>query len=187
MNSQQKKIATLVVLAIIWGGLVAWQLYSREEPVRVPLTNVKGPMVGSAKGLGPSNDLHVRLDLLSAARSRQEMVFTTPRNIFGSPAPAGSIQSSSELDSDMAKRQQAIAAELSQFHYLGYVRVGEVWQNKPRLAVLTKQDDLHVVKRGEKLDNHVLVKAITRESVTLQDQETRVEYTVLLSEEPLAQ
>ena len=57
------------------------------------------------------------------------------------------------------------------------------WKKKGELAVLTKNDDLHVVRKGETVEDHVLVKTITEESVTLQDRRTRVEYTVLLSEE----
>jgi hypothetical protein len=186
MNSQQKKITALVVLALIWGGLLAWQLYSWEEPVRVPLTNVKGSAVVSRQTPGVTEGLRVHIDLLAAARTQREMDFATPRNIFAPPTPIGSNQGSPEQVSDLAIQQQAVGTELSQFHYLGYVRVGEEWQKKQDLAVLTKNDDLHVVKRGETLDKHVLVKTITQDSVTLQDRETRVEYTVLLSEEPLA-
>jgi predicted RNase H-like nuclease (RuvC/YqgF family) len=87
---------------------------------------------------------------------------------------------------EAALLQQAVAADLAQFHYLGFVRTGEEWQKKQEMAVLTKNDDLHVVKAGETIDKHVVVKAITRESVTLVDRESRLEYTVLLSEEPEA-
>jgi hypothetical protein len=52
------------------------------------------------------------------------------------------------------------------------------------MAVLTKNDDLHVVKAGETIEKHVVVKTITQESVTLFDRNSQVEYTVLLSEEP---
>ena len=45
---------------------------------------------------------------------------------------------------------------------------------KGELAVLTKNDDLHVVRTGETVEDHVVVKAITQESVTLQDRQSRV-------------
>ena len=50
--------------------------------------------------------------------------------------------------------------------------------------MLTKNDDLHVVKAGQTIDKHVVVKRITQESVTLVDRDSHLEYTVLLSEEP---
>jgi len=56
-------------------------------------------------------------------------------------------------------------------------------KKKGQMAVLTKNDDLHVVRTGETVEGHVVVKAITQESVTLQDRQSRVEFTVLLSEE----
>ena len=187
MNSKQKKIMVLTGLGLTWGGLLAWQLITLEEPVRVPLANVTGSVAASPQAHGMTGELQVQLSLLSAARAQREMVFTTPRNIFALPSPAGSTQRTVEPVSDLALRQQAVAAELSQFHYLGYVRMGEEWRKKQDLAVLTRNDDLHLVMRGETLDKHVLVKAITQESVTLQDQDTRVEYTVPLSEEPLSE
>jgi hypothetical protein len=40
------------------------------------------------------------------------------------------------------------------------------------------------VRKGETVEAHVVVKKITQESVTLLDKDSRLEYTVLLSEEP---
>jgi hypothetical protein len=184
MNSNQKKVAALAMLGLTWGGLVTWQILTSEEPVRVPLANVTGSAAAPLHTRGVAGGLRVQLDLLSTARTQREMPFATPRNIFAFPAASGAQQRAEAPISDLAAQQQAVAAELSQFHYLGYVRLGEEWQKKQDLAVLTKNDDLHVVKRGETFDKHVVVKAITQESVTLQDRDTRVEYTVLLSEEP---
>lgn len=162
-----------------------WQFLNREAPVRVPLANVSGLAAGVSQSHNGIGSLHVQLDLLAAARTQREMVFATPRNIFALPSVAGVNQAGPAEVSDLAVRQQAVAAELSQFHYLGFVRTGEEWQKKQDLAVLTKNDDVHVVKKGETVENHVVVKMITEESVTLQDRDSRVEYTVLLSEEPL--
>jgi hypothetical protein len=85
---------------------------------------------------------------------------------------------------DDALRQHAAATDLAQFHYLGFVRTGEEWQKKQDMAVLTKNDDLHVVKAGQTIEKRVVVKTITQESVTLFDRDSQLEYTVLLSEEP---
>ena len=130
----------------------------------------------------------MQLDLLAAARTQREMTFTLPRNIFALPRPddSGAARANQpELDpgSEQALRQQEVLAGLAQFHYLGFVRMEEGWRKKGELAVLTKNDDLHVVRAGETVEDHVVVKAITQESVTLQDRQSRVEHTVLLSEE----
>ena len=182
MSGRRKKILVLAALGSLWGGLMLWQWLSWEDPVRVPLSNVSGPAASSTQA--GSDNLHVQLDLLAAARTQREMVFSTPRNIFALPSVVP-VKSSVPINvSDAALRQQAVAADLAQFHYLGFVRTGEEWQKKQDMAVLTKNDDLHVVKAGQTIDKHVVVKSITQESVTLFDRDSRLEYTVLLSEEP---
>ena len=159
-----------------------------EEPVRVPLANVSGPASTPRAPRGTVEGLHVQLDLLAAARTQREMTFTLPRNIFAPPRPEDSVVAHAdqpELDpvSEQALRQQEFLAGLAQFHYLGFVRMEEGLRKNRELAVLTKNDDLHIVRAGETVEDHVVVKAITQESVTLQDRQSRVEHTVLLSEE----
>ena len=182
MNARPKKMLTLAALVSVWAGLLLWEWLGWKEPVRVPLTNVSGPIASSA-GVG-SDSLHVQLDLLAAARTQREMVFATPRNIFALPS-AVTVNASRPVEvPDDALHQQVVATDLAQFHYLGFVRTGEEWEKKQDMAVLTKNDDLHVVKTGEIIEKRVVVKTITQESVTLFDRNSRLEYTVLLSEEP---
>jgi hypothetical protein len=133
--------------------------------------------------------MHVQLDLLAAVRTQREMTFTTPRNIFALPHPDDSgtgraIPSALDPGSEQeALRQEAVLAGLAQFHYLGFVRMEESRRKNGDMAVLTKNDDLHVVGIGETVEDRIMVKAISQESVTLQDRQSRVEHTVLLSEE----
>ena len=188
MTTNQKKAATLATLGLLWGGIVAWEWQTMEEPVRVPLANVSGPASTSRAARGTGEGLHVQLDLLAAARTQREMTFTPPRNIFAPPHPNDPMTTranQSEFDPalDHTLRQQEALAGLTQFHYLGFVRMEEGWRKNGELAVLTKNDDLHVVRTGETVGDHVVVKAITQESVTLQDRQLRVEHTVPLSEE----
>jgi len=188
MTTNQNKIAALVALGLLWGGILAWEWLIVEEPVRVPLVNVSGPASTPRATRRTVDGLHVQLDLLAAARTQREMTFTPPRNIFAPPRPddSGAARTNQpELDpgSEQAFRQQELLAGLAQFHYLGFVRMEDGWRKNGELAVLTKNDDLHVVRTGETVEDHVVVKAITQESVTLRDRQSRVEYTVLLSEE----
>jgi hypothetical protein len=188
MTTNQKKITALVALGLLWGGIIAWEWLAVEEPVRVPLVNVSGPASTPRATRGTVGGLYVQLDLLAAARTQREMTFTLPRNIFAPPRPddSGVAQADQpELDpkSEQALLQQEVLDGLAQFHYLGFVRMEEGWRKKGELAVLTKNDDLHVVRAGETVEDHVVVKTITQESVTLQDRRSRVEHTVLLSEE----
>lgn len=188
LTMNQKKGLVLATIGLLWGGILAWEWLAVEEPVRVPLTNVSGLASSARARRGTVDGLHVQLDLLAAARTQREMTFTPPRNIFAPPRPDDSgathaNQSEFDSGSEQALRQQEVLAGLAQFHYLGFVRMEEGWRKKGHLAVLTKNDDLHVVRTGETVEDHVVVKAITQESVTLQDRQSRVEHTVLLSEE----
>jgi hypothetical protein len=188
MTTNQKKISALVALGLLWGGILVWEWLTFEVPVRVPLTNVSGPASTPRATRGTVEGLHVQLDLLAAARTQREMTFTPPRNIFAPPRAddtgvARANQSESDPGLEQAQHQQAALDGLAQFHYLGFVRMEEGWRKKGELAVLTKNDDVHVVRTGETVEDHVVVKAITQESVTLQDRQARVEHTVLLSEE----
>jgi|SRR5688500_3565075 hypothetical protein len=188
MDVQRKKLLALIALGSLWAGLMIWQFLNWENPVRVPLANVTGTGGAALHSQDGTDGLHVQLDLLAAARTQREMTFATPRNIFALPAAAAVNEiKPSEVSTQLVDRavlQQAVAADLSQFHYLGFVRTGEDWQKKHDLAVLTKNDDVHVVKKGETVEKRVVVKTITQESVTLLDKDSRLEYTVLLSEEP---
>jgi hypothetical protein len=188
ITTNQKKISALVALGLLWGGILAWEWLTFEVPVRVPLTNVSGPASTPRAIRGTVDGLHVQLDLLAAAKTQREMTFTLPRNIFAPPHSddtgiARASQSESDPGLEQAQQQQTALDGLAQFHYLGFVRMEEGWRKKGELAVLTKNDDVHVVRTGETLEDHVVVKAITQESVTLQDRQARVEHTVLLSEE----
>jgi len=188
MTTNQKKITVLAALGLLWGGIFAWEWLTVEEPVRVPLTNVSGPASGHRGTRATVDGLHVQLDLLAAARTQREMTFTPPRNIFAPPQPdnspvTGTNQSEFDPGTGQPLLQQDATAGLAQFHYLGFVRMEDGSKKKGQMAVLTKKDDLHVVKTGETVEGHVVVKAITKESVTLQDRQSRVEFTVLLSEE----
>lgn len=188
MMTNRKKMMALAVLGLLWCGIVVWEWLPVQEPVRVPLANVSGHAATSAGRRGLTEGLHVQINLLAAARTQREMSFTTPRNIFAPPRPDDSANSHAdkpEFDSGSAQAllQQAVLAGLAQFHYLGFVRMEEGLRKHGELAVLSKNDDLHVVRIGETVEDHVVVKAITQESVTLQDRPSRVEHTVLLSEE----
>ena len=188
LTTNQKKITALVGLGLLWGGIVAWEWLTVEEPERVPLMNVSGLASTPRPTRGRVDGLHVQLNFLATTRTQREMTFTPPRNIFAPPRADDSgaaYANRPEVDagSEQALRQQAALAGLALFHYLGFVRLDEVSQKKGEMAVLMKEGDLHVVRTGETVEDHVVVKAITHESVTLLDRQSRVEHMVVLSEE----
>jgi hypothetical protein len=192
MTGDRKKILALIVLGLLWGGLLARQWLTPTEPTRVPLTNVTG-LASSPRAIrAPTGGLQVQLDLLAAARTQRDMTFTAPRNIFALPrldsqVTSGASQEGADLSADEAARQQAVLAALAQFHYLGFIRMEEDRRTNAPMAVLTRNDDVHVVRAGQTVDDQVIVKTVTPESVTLQDRASRLEQMVPLSVETVGQ
>jgi hypothetical protein len=192
MTGDRKKILALLVLGLLWGGLLVKQWLTAAEPARVPLTNVTGLASATRSLRTPAGGLQVQLDLLAAARTQREMTFTAPRNIFAPPRIDGlpisrASEEGAELSVDESSRQQEVLAALSQFRYLGFIRMEEDRRPNAAMAVLTRNDDVHVVRAGQTVEDQVIVKTVTPESVTLQDRASRLEQMIPLSEETVAQ
>jgi hypothetical protein len=83
--------------------------------------------------------------------------------------------------------QQAAAVELAQYKYLGFLRMSEGRNRNKDVAVLSKNEEVVVVKVGDRVEDHLVLKAITPESVTIRDTGARIEQTLPLSEEPAPQ
>jgi len=189
--TNQKQLLVLLVIAGVWAGLLMWRLVGTEEPARVPLVNVTGQSVHQTVTRAKTGTaLRVDLDQLAASRTQREGTFTTPKNIFSLVRSDGPQAASSEpplpvdipLTPEEQLSQQATAAELTQFRYLGYFYLGEFRQRGREIALLIKNDDLHVVRAGETIEHRVLVKEITPTGVTLQETHSRVEQTVPLED-----
>lgn len=191
----KKKTILASGLGLLWVGLAVWQWGALKEPVRVPLTNVTGPASSGQLTKTKASGLRVHLELLASARTQREATFTAPRNIFAVPSPDGTFPvgtdavqvSRQDSSSEQALLQQAAAAELAQYRYLGFLRMGESRMKNKDIAVLSKDEDVVVVKVGDHVEEHLVLKAITPESVTIRDTGTRIDQTVPLSEEPPAQ
>jgi hypothetical protein len=189
------KIALASLLGLIWATVASWQWGAMQEPARVPLTNVTGPAALTQQGRAKAGGLRVNLELLNAAGTPRESAFTAPRNIFAVPRPDGTLPVASESIepvpakpvSEQEARQQAVAAELAQYRYLGYLRLGEARNKVKDVAVLSKNEEVLAVKVGERIEDHLVLRAITPESVTIRDTGAQVEHTVSLSEEPPGQ
>ena len=60
-----------------------------------------------------------------------------------------------------------IATELNQFRYVGFMAVGGGSQKKKNMAVVVKNDEMHVVQVGEVIAGEVLVKAVSMSEITV--------------------
>lgn len=182
------------VLLLAWAGLAVRQWGAWEEPVRVPLTNVTGSASSARQTAAKGSGLHVNLERLASAHTERETTFTVPRNIFALPSPDGTFPiGQEEMDkqvirqdssSEHAVLEQAMSAELAQYKYLGFLRLGEGRNRSREIAVLSKNEEVMIGKVGDRVEEHLVLKAITAESVTIRDTGTRIDQSVPLSEEP---
>ena len=122
---------------------------------------------------------------------QRQATFTAPRNIFSVPRPdgtfaAGSVPVSGNQPSPASAEtlaQQEDALESEQYRYLGFLRVGEGRRKNMDIAVLRKDDEVLVLKVGDRVDDHLILEAINSESVTIRNTGTHTDQTVSLSEE----
>jgi hypothetical protein len=194
MDAKKKRILA-ASLILLWAGLAAWQWRLQEDSVRVPLANVTGlPSAGrpaNTKGTG----LRVNIDLLASTGLQRQTTFTTPRNIFSMPHPDGTFASGNAQTSvnqpgsasAETSMQQEDESELEQYQYLGFLRVGTGHRTNKDIAVLRRDDEVLVLKVGDWVDDHLILKAINSESVTIRDTGTHMDQTVSLSKEPADQ
>lgn len=185
----KKKTILAASLIFLWAGLAVWQWWSQQEIVRVPLMNVTGhPSVGRQMETGRAG-LHVNLDLLASTGLQRQATFTVPRNIFAVPRPDGTFPvgnapvSQNQPSASATLAQQEDALELEQYQYLGFLRVGENRRKNKDIAVLRKDDEVLVLKVGDRVDDHLILKAIDSESVTIRNNATHTDQTVSLSED----
>lgn len=187
--TDKKKQLLAALLILLWGGIALWQWRSWEEPVHVPLTNVTGPgtvrQQVAAKGAGT----RVKLELLASADEQRKATFTAPRNIFAVPTPEGTFPVVNEPVAETRQppvpektvQQHMTEAQVAPYRYLGFLRMGDTHQKD--MAVLGKDDEVMVLKVGDRVEEHLVIKAITSESVTIHDTATRVSQTVPLSDD----
>jgi hypothetical protein len=192
-----KKKATLaVVLVAVWASLAFWQWEVLKAPVRVPLTNVSGPASTAqlTKVKAKTSGFHVNLELLALARTQREATFITPRNIFAAPSAGGTVPTVIDAPQPQAFApvpgeavvRQAEVVDVSQYRYLGFLRIGASQKKNKNIAVLTKDEEVLAVKAGDRVEGNLVLKTITEEHVVIRDTGARTEQTVPLSEEPVA-
>ena len=195
-ESNRKQILLLIILGAVWVVLLGWQVFRSEEPNHVPLKNTTGIATPAQRSKKASSEFHVHLELLAATSGQRETTFMTPRNIFASLTPAGASagEGSSNPDQESPdlrlptpaeEKRLAAAAELNQFRYLGFLRVGSHAGQGKNVAVLMKNDDLLLVRAGETIERQVVVRSIDPEGITLQHLRSKLVQIVPAAEEPV--
>ncbi len=186
-----KKVMLAGSLILVWAALAVSQWNLLEAPVRVPLTNVTGPATGGRQLDGRGLGLHVNLSLLKSTSMERDTAYMMARNIFSMTSVEGAspvntdtvMPNQEETHATETLMDQGGVVESGPIRYLGFLRMGEgPWSSKS-VAVLRKDDDVLVVKVGDRIGDRLVLKKITPESVTVRDAGTRIEQTVALSDE----
>lgn len=186
-----KKVMMAGSLILVWATLAVLQWNLLEAPVRVPLTNVTGPATGGRQLDGRGGGLQVNLSLLKATEMERDTTYMMPRNIFSMTAVEGTLPVNADVVVPNPEETPATGTLVDQgggtesgpFRYLGFLRIGEGPRNSQSVAVLRKDDEVLVLKVGDRIDERLVLKKITPESVTVRDAGTRIEQTVALSDE----
>ena len=79
-----------------------------------------------------------------------------------------------------------IATELNQYRYVGFMAVGGGSQKKKNMAVVVKNDEMHVVQVGEVIAGEVLVKDVSIKEITLQDVGSKITQIIPVTDDPAA-
>lgn len=190
MDGKRKGLIA-IGLVVVWSGVAYWQWGGLSEPVRMPLANVSGQASSGGRQISHAGGLRVHLEQLDSARTQREATFTTPRNIFALPGSDGTLSIPGQVTegpapdpiSEQALQQQAASVELAQYRYLGFIRMGESASRTGNTAVLSKNEEVVTGRAGQYLEPHLVVKAVTPESVTIRDVQARIDHTVPLTED----
>ncbi len=186
-----KKVTMAGSLILVWAALAVLQWNLLEAPVRVPLTNVTGLATGDRQLDGRGGGLHVNLSLLKATAMERDATYMVPRNIFSMTPIEGTLSVNSgvvvpnqeETHATETLTEQGDAVESKPIRYLGFLRMGEGPRSSKSVAVLRKDDDVLVLKAGDRIDDRLVLKKITPESVTVRDSGAQIERIVGLSDE----
>lgn len=187
----KKKTILAVSLILLWAGLTVWQWRLLQKPVHVPLTNVTGHPSVTRRVETRQTSLRVNLDLLASTALQRQATFAVPRNIFAVPRHDGTFAAGDAStpvnrpgsDSTESSTQYEDMLKLDQYRYLGYLRVDSRRRKDNDIAVLKRDGEVLVLKIGDRVDDHLILKAINSESVTIRNVGTHRDQTVSLSEE----
>mgnify|MGYP001011360991 FL=1 len=142
-------------------------LLPQVEPVAVPPpASRRGRSRGSAKAAPPVREQSEEAQE-QAPEEEQEPVAEGPKG----PTPE-------EIE------RLRIATELNQYRYVGFMAVGGGSQKKKNMAVVVKNDEMHVVQVGEVIGGEVLVKDVSLKEITLQDVGSKITQVIPVTDDP---
>lgn len=179
------RVRLLGGLLALWAILSAVVFGLSSEPQRVPLQNVTGLTGGGSGSRGDARNagLLVNVTLFEAGRAQRAKSFSPPKNIFWAmPAAPGAAPAGESAPApgpaDMAAADagpnDALPGGGGALRYLGFVEAPAEAGAKP-VAVLAEGDDLYMLRAGERVSAHLVLKEIAPEYLRLFDTNARQE------------
>ena len=77
-----------------------------------------------------------------------------------------------------------IATELNLYRYVGFMTVGNGPQKKKSMAVVIKDEQMHLLQLGDTIAGEVLVKAVSPAEITLQHVASKITQVIPATDEP---
>lgn len=210
--TDRTKWGLLAVLVMVWVGILALRVFTREEPERVPLKYKSGQMVSRAAATPASGIPTVAK--LSKPRE-EEIEFRAPKNIFmpieqqmmaaNQPAkartrvaktPKGEVvpvavpvpppvrqPSPEEMAAQQARQQREMAAQRARQAMAQYRFIGYLMQNGEPRGFLGKGREIYIVRAGETVEAQIHVATIDSSTLKLRDMASNVESALPLTKE----
>lgn len=183
-NEKKLLVGLLAVLAV----LIAYRIFTAEEPRTAPLTYERGAKASAPIRRGISSPASKGDPLAAFLSKKAERYPGVARDIFRmynpeppkprpqpepepppTPQPVVPEKTPEEIAAEMAR------ADLSRFRFLGYLT------EKDSSLFLSKDGELFIVKSGDKVLKNYRVKEAGKDYVILEDTVTNVEVRVELT------
>ena len=121
-------------------------------------------------------------------RSRGPRKPASPRDIPPPTDPAPSVEEEPEEKGPTPEdiERLRIATELNLYRYVGFMTVGNGPQKKKSMAVVVKDEEMHLLQMGDTIAGQVLVKAVSPSEITLQHLASKITQVIPATDEPAA-
>ncbi|HVG01294.1 MAG TPA: hypothetical protein VM842_00305 [Nitrospira sp.] len=124
-----------------------------------------------------------------ARRSRTPRKPAPPTDIPPDPAPSADVEPEPEENKGPTPEdieRLKIATELNLYRYVGFMTVGSGTQKKKSMAVVIKDEEMHLLQLGDTIAGQVLVKAVSPSEITLQHVASKITQVIPATDEPAA-
>ena len=121
-------------------------------------------------------------------RSRGPRKPASPRDIPPptDPAPPAEEEPEEKGPTPEDIERLRIATELNLYRYVGFMTVGNGPQKKKSMAVVVKDEEMHLLQMGDTIAGQVLVKAVSPSEITLQHLASKITQVIPATDEPAA-